>query len=86
MRAKAQRDETLKQKKDESMSRMMKDLAVDRERNPAAAAADQWDPEEEDEEEDGGDISIIDRSTFYLLCSTSCDPCLLLLPWMLFYA
>lgn len=48
------------------MSRVMKDLAVDRERNPAAAAADRWDPEEEDEEDDGGDIDIIDRSAFYL--------------------
>lgn len=47
------------------MSRLMKDLAVDRERNPAAAAADRWDPEEEEEEDDGDDIDIIDRSTFY---------------------
>ncbi|EIM84985.1 XPA-binding protein 1 [Stereum hirsutum FP-91666 SS1] len=61
-RAKAQRDETLKQKQDESMSRVMKDLAVDRERNPAAAAADRWDPEEEEEEDEGDDIDIIDRS------------------------
>lgn len=46
------------------MSRVMKDLAVDRERNPAAAAADRWDPEEEEEEDEGDDIDIIDRSTF----------------------
>ena len=58
------------------MSRLMKDLTVDRERNPVAAAADRWDPEDEDEE-DGGDIDIIDRSTssFYLR-PTSCKSCL----------
>ncbi|TFY55618.1 hypothetical protein EVG20_g9254, partial [Dentipellis fragilis] len=62
-RAHAKREEALKRTKEDSMNRLMKDLAVDRERNPAAAAQDHWDPEEEnEEEEDGGDINIIDRS------------------------
>lgn len=61
-RARAQHQETLQQKKDESMNKLMKDLAVDRERNPDALVHDQWDAEDEEEEEDGGDADIIDRS------------------------
>src|ERR1700761_3028461 len=57
-RARVQREATLERKKDESMSLLMKDLAVDRERNPRMAALDRWDPDEEDEE-DGGDTNII---------------------------
>lgn len=65
-RARAQHQETLQQKKDESMNRLMKDLAVDRERNPDALVHDQWDAEDEEEEEDGGDADIIDRSPYTL--------------------
>ncbi|KAI0033605.1 XPA-binding protein 1 [Vararia minispora EC-137] len=61
-RARAQREATLQKKKDESMNRMMKDLAVDRERNPRAAALDLWDPNEEEDEDDGGEMDIIDRN------------------------
>ncbi|EIW53029.1 XPA-binding protein 1 [Trametes versicolor FP-101664 SS1] len=63
-RARAAREKSLKTVKDESMSRFMKDLTLDREKNPAAAAADRWDPaeEEEDEDEDDLDMNIIDRS------------------------
>lgn len=55
------------------MSRFMKDLTLDREKNPAAAAADRWDPaeedDEEDEDEDDLDVNIIDRSAYStLLC------------------
>lgn len=48
------------------MSRMMKDLELDRAQNPGAAARDQWDPSrEEDEDADEDlDINIIDRSTY----------------------
>ncbi|OJT08353.1 GPN-loop GTPase 1, partial [Trametes pubescens] len=63
-RARAAREKSLKTVKDESMSRFMKDLTLDREKNPAAAAADRWDPaeeEEEDEDEDDLDVNIIDR-------------------------
>lgn len=61
-RARAQRDETLQKKKDESMNRLMSDLAVDRKANPRAAALDRWDPNVEEDEDDGGDLNIIDKS------------------------
>lgn len=41
------------------MARVLQDLAIDREKNPAGALADRWDPDEEDD--DDGDINIIDR-------------------------
>ena len=45
------------------MNRLMKDLAVDRARNPDAALADKWDPtEEEDADDDDDEVNIIDRS------------------------
>lgn len=45
------------------MNRLMKDLAVDHAKNPAAAALDRWDSDEEDDDDEGGDeIDIIDRS------------------------
>lgn len=43
------------------MNRLMKDLAVDREANPAAFAQDRWD-EDDNEDEDDADIDIIDQS------------------------
>lgn len=42
------------------MARAMKDIAIDRERNPAAALADRWDPEEEDDDDDM-ELNLIDR-------------------------
>ena len=46
------------------MNRLMKDLAVDRARNPGAAQNDTWDPnaDDEDDDDDDGDLNIIDRS------------------------
>lgn len=41
------------------MNRLLKDLAVDRAKNPVSALNDRWDSEEEDEED--VDINIIDR-------------------------
>ncbi|VDB83091.1 unnamed protein product [Peniophora sp. CBMAI 1063] len=61
-RARAQREATLQKKKDESMNRLMSDLAVDRKANPRAAALDRWDPNAEDDEDDGGDMNIIDKT------------------------
>ena len=62
-RAKKAREQSLQAAKDDSMNRLMKDLAVDRSRNPVAAAADRWDPSiEEDDDEDDPDVNIIDRS------------------------
>lgn len=65
-RAREAREKSLQDHKDDSMNRLMKDLAVDREANPAAFARDQWD-EDDNEDEDGGDIDIIDRSEFVSL-------------------
>lgn len=66
-RARAAREKSLQDVKDDSMNRMMSDLAVDRAKNPQAAAQDRWDPndddaEEEDDEDGDTDINIIDRS------------------------
>ncbi|KAJ7173708.1 hypothetical protein C8R46DRAFT_1083731 [Mycena filopes] len=60
-RARQTREKSLQDVKDDSMNRLMKDLAVDREANPAAFEQDHWD-EDDNEDEDGGDIDIIDRS------------------------
>ena len=51
------------------MSRLMKDLAVDKKRNPAAFT-DRFASDEEDEEDEDGDMSdndIIDRSSHFRL-------------------
>jgi hypothetical protein len=66
-RSRAAQQESLQSMKEDSMSRMMKDLAVDRERFPEAAKRDLW-AEEQNAEEEGADdddddeINIIDRS------------------------
>lgn len=44
------------------MNRLMKDLAVDRARNPEAAAADRWDTAADEDEDEDLDVNIIDRS------------------------
>jgi hypothetical protein len=61
-RARAARDKSLEAVKAESMSRLMQDLAVDRQ-DPDFAARDRWDPnaEDEEDEDDGGEENIIDR-------------------------
>jgi hypothetical protein len=64
-RARAQRERSLQAIKEDSMDRLMKDLAVDRAKDPAAFANDKWNPEDEDgedEDEDEDDVGIIDRS------------------------
>ena len=65
-RARITREKTLQAQKDESMNRLMKDLAVDRAKNPEATKRDRW--EEDDGDDDGGDdgpdVDIIDRSKF----------------------
>ncbi|KAJ3787085.1 XPA-binding protein 1 [Lentinula aff. detonsa] len=63
-RARAAREKALHDAKADSMSRMMKDLEVDRARHPEAAAQDRWEPEEEEQEaeDDDIDVNIIDRS------------------------
>ena len=48
------------------MTRMMKDLELDRAQNPEMAARDRWEPSQEEDEdaEDDLEVNIIDRSTF----------------------
>lgn len=63
------REKTLAAKKEESMSRLMKDLAVDKKRNPAAFT-DRFASDEEEGDDDDGDMSdndIIDRSSYLCL-------------------
>jgi hypothetical protein len=53
-RARAARDRSLQDIKDESMTRLTRDLAVDKQRNPAPNET--W-----EEEDEGGEDNIIDR-------------------------
>ena len=50
--------------KDESMNRLIKDLAIDRAKIPHGPLDERWEEEEEEEEEDGddGDIDVVDTS------------------------
>ncbi|KAI0701797.1 XPA-binding protein 1 [Cytidiella melzeri] len=48
--------------KDDSLQRLMKDLEVDRAKNPRAAAKDQWTQQDEDGDDDDLDVNIVDRS------------------------
>ena len=64
-RARASRDESLRAAKEESMNRLMKDLAVDRAQNPEAATADRWESTlEEEGADDDLEVNIIDRSKY----------------------
>ncbi|KAJ2933160.1 hypothetical protein H1R20_g3885, partial [Candolleomyces eurysporus] len=60
-RARKAKEESLRAVKEESMNRVMKDLSIDRAKNPAFAAQDRWDPEAEEDEDDDGDFNIVDR-------------------------
>ncbi|RXW21411.1 hypothetical protein EST38_g4421 [Candolleomyces aberdarensis] len=62
-RARKAKEESLRAVKEESMNRVMKDLSIDRAKNPAFAAQDRWDPEAEEDEDDDGDFNIVDRSS-----------------------
>ena len=50
-RVRAQREATLQKKKEESTTRMLADLAVDRATNPNFSAQDRWNPNEEEQED-----------------------------------
>ena len=60
-RARAAREKSLQDVKEASLSRFMSDLAVDRAKNPGAAADDRWESDEEDEDLDL-EADIIDQS------------------------
>ena len=54
------------------MNRLMKDLAVDRERNAGVGLDDRWEDEDEEGEEDGEDeFETMDRSEFFIVHLTS---------------
>lgn len=57
-RARAARDKSLQDMKDESMARMTRDLAADKQRNPALNKT--WD-EDDEEVDEGEDDDIIDE-------------------------
>ena len=59
-RARAARDASLQDIKDKSMNQFMKDLAIDRAKNPQAFN-DTWDEEDEDVD----DINLIDKSDLF---------------------
>jgi hypothetical protein len=59
-RARAARDKSLQDIKDESMARLTKDLAADKQRNPALNET--WEEEDEDVDEDEGITSLTDVS------------------------
>ncbi|TRM66579.1 hypothetical protein BD626DRAFT_483137 [Schizophyllum amplum] len=64
-KARAAREETLQAAKADSMNRLMKDLAVDREKNPSFAEQDRWNADDEgfdDDADDDPDINFIDKS------------------------
>ncbi|EDR06006.1 uncharacterized protein LACBIDRAFT_179760, partial [Laccaria bicolor S238N-H82] len=44
-KARQRRDKSLQEVKEDSMNRLLSDLAIDREKNPTAAALDRWDPD-----------------------------------------
>ncbi|KAF9220616.1 XPA-binding protein 1 [Gyrodon lividus] len=60
--ARAAREKSLQDVKEDSMNRFMKDLAVDRAKNPQTALNDRWESEEENDDDDDVDVNIIDRS------------------------
>ncbi|KAJ7230666.1 XPA-binding protein 1 [Mycena pura] len=60
-RARAAREKSLRDVKEDSMNRLMRDVELDRKANPAAFANDQWD-EDDNEDQEGGEIGIVDRS------------------------
>lgn len=60
--ARAAREQSLQTIKEDSMNRLMKDLEIDRAKNPDAALNDRWDPSAEDGDDDDTEVNIIDRS------------------------
>ena len=63
-RARAAKQKSLDDAKTDSMNRLMKDLAIDRQKNPRAFSNDRWEEDEggdEEDEDEDDDINIIDR-------------------------
>lgn len=66
-RARKAKEESLRAAKQDSMNRLLKDLAIDRQ-NPDFVRQDTWDPAEEEDDDDDEEINIIDKSA-YPTCS-----------------
>ena len=58
-RARAARDKSLQDMKDESMDRFMKDHTVDKQQDPTLGEA--WEEDEDVDEDEGGEDNVIDR-------------------------
>lgn len=72
-RARAARDQSLQAVKDDSMNRLMKDLALDQDQNPALAQ--KWETEEDDEDDDDDlEMNLIDRCEFRSIFPHNTDP------------
>lgn len=69
-KARRQREKTLQEVKDDSTNRLLKDLAIDRAKNPHGPLNDEWDIEEDEDEDD--EINIIDRSKLFLVKNELC--------------
>lgn len=63
-RARQQREETLRRSKDDSMNRLMKDLAIDKAKNPTGPLSAKW--EDEEDEEDCDENDVIDRCESFI--------------------
>ncbi|TEB24985.1 XPA-binding protein 1 [Coprinellus micaceus] len=61
-RARKAKEESLRAAKQDSMNRLLKDLAIDRQ-NPDFVRQDTWDPAEEEDDDDDEEINIIDKSS-----------------------
>ncbi|KDQ58136.1 hypothetical protein JAAARDRAFT_34954 [Jaapia argillacea MUCL 33604] len=61
-RARESREESLRLAKEDSMSRLMQDLAVDKAKNPQGALNDRWEEEDDEDEDEDAEIDLIDRS------------------------
>lgn len=59
-KAKKQREQTLQDVKEDSVNRLLKDLAVDRGKNPQGPLSETWDSDDDDEDDDT-EMSAIDR-------------------------
>ncbi|KAH7912107.1 hypothetical protein BJ138DRAFT_835992 [Hygrophoropsis aurantiaca] len=61
--ARAAREKSLQDVKEDSMNRMLKDLAVDRSKNPEGTLNDRWESDEEnDDDDDDLEVNLVDRN------------------------
>lgn len=61
-RSRASREQALEDIKADSVSRMMKDIELDKKSNPKGALHEKWDLNEDEEDDDDAELNLIDRS------------------------